>query len=127
MNNLLQLKGRFEQRSSVNRPGALNLPKNQSVSTSKLQGLLKNLVELQKYWQGQVLLSGALITVYYNKVAAKSNRLQSLLGNSSNVPNKSIVGAKFSLDNSPKHIITHYVSRQILNESVERLRICIEI
>lgn len=128
MNHLLQLKGRFEQASRpANSFGSTNLPAGQSVNVSKLQDLLKNLNELKKYWKSQSLLSGALITVHYIKVAAKSNRLQALLGNSSNTPNKSIVGAKFSLDDSPKHIITHYVSLEILNESIKRLTDSIDI
>lgn len=98
MNNLLQLKGRFEQASrSTDTFGPTNLPAGQSVNISKLQGLLKNLIDLQKDWQDQNLLPGALITVHYIKIAAKSNRLQALLGKgTSNPPNKSIVGAKFS-------------------------------
>ena len=127
MNNLLQLKGTFEQKVSDSRPGSPNLPTGQSVDASKLNLLLENLSELQKYWQSQSLLPGALITVYYNKVAAKSNRLQNLLGNCSNTPNGSIVGAKFSLEESPKHIITHYVSLKTLKESIERLRVTIDI
>jgi hypothetical protein len=122
LNNLLQLKGRFEQASrSTDGFGAPNLPAGQSVNVSKLQDLLKNLKELREYWKGQSLLPGALISVHYIKVAAKSNRVQALLGNNSNKSNNSIVGAKFSLDASPKHIITHYVSRDILNESIQRL------
>lgn len=128
MNNLLQLKGRFEQASrSTDGFGPTNLPAGQSVNVSKLQDLLKNLTELQTYWNAQSLLSGALITAHYIKVAAKSNRLKALLGNSSNKPNSSIVGAKFSTDASPKHLITHYVSRDILNESIQRLTDSIDI
>lgn len=128
MNNLLQLKGRFEQASrSTDGFGPTNLPAGQSVNVSKLQDLLKNLTELQTYWNAQSLLSGALITAHYIKIAAKSNRLKALLGNSSNKPNSSIVGAKFSTDASPKHLITHYVSRDILNESIQRLTDSIDI
>lgn len=127
MNNLLQLKGRFEQASSPNRPGAPNLPTGQSLHVTKLESLLKNLIELQEYWKSQSLLPGALISVYYIKVAAKSNRLQALLGNGLHTPNSSIVGAKFSLDGSPKHIITHYVPLKIVIESIKQLNVCIGI
>lgn len=129
MNNLLQLKGRFEQASrSTDTFGPTNLPAGQSVNISKLQGLLKNLIDLQKDWQDQNLLPGALITVHYIKIAAKSNRLQALLGKgTSNPPNKSIVGAKFSFDTSPKHVITHYVSLNILTDSIKQLTHCINI
>jgi len=127
LNNLLQLKGTFEQASYIGGGSATNLPKGKSVNVSRLENLLKNLSELQEYWQKQSLLSGALITVHYIKVAAKSNRLQNLLGNNSNSPNSSVVGAKFSLDKSPKHIITHYISQQILRVSIERLIYAIDI
>lgn len=128
MNNLLQLKGRFEQASrSTDGFGAPNLPAGQSLNVSKLQDLLKNLKELREYWQGQTLLPGALISVHYIKVAAKSNRIQVLLGNISNKPNNSIVGAKFSLNESPKHIITHYVSLDIINETIRKLTDTINI
>ncbi|MDY0050981.1 MAG: S8 family peptidase [Aliarcobacter sp.] len=128
MNNLLELKGRFEQASrSIDGFGAPNLPSGQSINVSKLQDLLKNLKELKEYWKGQNLLPGTLISVHYIKVAAKSNRIQTLLGNNSNRPNNSIVGAKFSLDTSPKHIITHYISRDILNESIQKLTDSINI
>lgn len=129
MNNLLQLKGRFEQASRLTDTfGPTNLPTGQSVNISKLQGLLKNLIDLQKDWQDQNLLPGALITVHYIKIAAKSNRLQALLGKgTSNPPNKSIVGAKFSFDTSPKHLITHYVSLNILTDSIKQLTHCINI
>lgn len=127
MNNLLQLKGRFEQASSTKKPGSPNLPTGQSLHVTKLESLLKNLIELQAYWKSQSLLPGALISVHYIKIAAKSNRLQVLLGSSPNKPNSSIVGAKFSPDSSPKHIITHYVSLEILYESIKQLTACIEI
>jgi len=127
LNNLLQLKGTFEQKSNNGQQGSPNLPTGQSVNVSKLEGLLKNLNDLQEYWKKENLLPGALITVHYNKVAAKSNRLQNLLGNSSNPPNQSVVGARFSLDESPKHIITYYVSQKVLTESIERLKVTIDI
>ena len=122
LNNLLQLKGRFEQSSRKNDGfGAPNLPTGQSVNVSKLQELLKNFKELKEYWKEQNILPGVLVSVHYIKVAAKSNRVQALLGNNSNKPNNSIVGAKFSRDASPKHIITHYISRDTLNESIQKL------
>ena len=128
MNNLLQLKGTFEQvPRRTDGFGSPNLPKGKFINVSKLEGLLKNLNDLQEYWQKENLLPGALITVHYNKVAAKSNRVQNLLGNSSNPPNQSVVGARFSQDEFPKHIITHYVSQKILIESIKRLKVTIDI
>lgn len=127
MNNLLQLKGTFEQAASNSQPGAPNLPAGKSVKVSQLEQLQKNLVELKKFWSKENIFSGALISVYYNKVAAKSNRIQGLLTKSSITANSTIVGARFTNDDSPKHIITHYVPMEILDESIERLNICINI
>lgn len=127
MNNLLQLKGTFEQRPRPNTPVLYTLPTAQFVNASKLHELQKNLIELKEYWQNQNLLSGALIAVHYIKIAAKSNRLKILLGMGSTKTNNSVVGAKFSDDDSPKHIITHYVSHKILDESIKQLSIGIEV
>ncbi len=127
MNSLLQLKGTFEQISSNNRPGSPNLPARKCVKVSKLEFLLKNLIDLRSYWNDQKVLSGALISAYYNKVAAKSNRIKGLLSKGGASSNSSIVGARFSTDVSPKHIITHYISIEIIDESIKRLRQCIDI
>lgn len=127
MNNLLQLKGTFEQASSNSRPGAPNLPAGKSVKVLQLEQLQKNLVELKRFWSKENIFSGALVSVYYNKVAAKSNRIQGLLSKGSITANSSIVGARFTNDESPKHIITHYVSIEIIDKSIERLNICINI
>lgn len=127
MNNLLQLKGTFHQASSNSRPGPPNLPVGKCVEVSKLEKLLSDLEDLRKFWSSENIISGALVSVYYNKVVAKSNRIQGLLSKGSFKANSSIVGARFTKDESPKHIITHYVSIEILDESIKRLNICIDI
>lgn len=127
MNNLLQLKGRFEQASSSSRPGAPNLPSGKSIEVSQLEKLQNDLIKLRKFWINESLFSGALISVYYNKVAAKSNRIKGLLAIGSITANSSIVGARFTNDDSPKHIITHYVSIETIDESLQRLEACIHI
>jgi len=127
MNHLLQLKGTFDQVSSNSPPGPPNLPAGKSVKVSRLEQLQKNLVELKRFWSKENIFSGALISVYYNKVAAKSNRIQGLLSKGSTTANSSIVGARFTNDESPKHIITHYVSIETIDESIERLNICSNI
>lgn len=126
MNSLLQLKGVFVQSSSSSRPGAPNLPAKTSVKVSQLERLQKDLVALKKFWSKETICSGALISVYYNKIAAKSNRIQGLLSKGSITANSTIVGARFSNSESPKHIITHYVPMEIIDESINRLDICID-
>lgn len=52
---------------------------------------------------------------------------QCLLAKGSTTANSSIVGARFTKEDSPKHIITHYVDMDVIDESIERLSECIEI
>lgn len=127
MNNLLQLKGTFDQASSNSKPGPPNLPSGKYVTVAQLEQLQKKLVELKRFWSNETIFPGALISVYYNKVAAKSNRVQGLLSRGIITSNSSIVGARFTNNQSPKHIITHYVSLEIIDESIDRLNICINI
>lgn len=127
MNDLLQVKLNFKQKKNEIRPQPLNLPEKQKVNVEQLREFLFNLVEVRKYWESQNLLPGILISVYYNKVVAKSNRLKGILGKGSITPNESIVGARFSSDDSPKHIITHYVKKEILDEAISRVESSISI
>lgn len=127
MNNVLQLKGTFEQASSKQQPGISNLPAGKFIKVSQLEKLQSDLIELRRFWAKENIFPGALISVYYNKIAAKSNRIKGLLSKGGIKANSSIVGARFSNNESPKHIITHYVSIELIDESIERLKICIGI
>lgn len=122
MNSLLQLKGRFEQAKNTSRPGSSTLPSNQHVKIDRLQSLINDLKRLKLFWEKENLIPGALVSVYYNKVAAKSNRVKALLAKSGVTANSSIVGARFSDDTSPKHIITHYISLELLVRSIDLLQ-----
>lgn len=127
MNDLLQLKGKFHQARNTSTPGPSNIPSGKSVDVAKLMDLRDDLVRLRDGWIKEDLFSGALISVYYNKVAAKSNRIKALLSGNGKTSNSSIVGARFSKDDSPKHIITHYISIGLIDSSIEWLGHCIKI
>lgn len=126
MNNILQLKGRFSQKANASRPGAPRLPSNATVKIDRLIGLRENLMEMKKIWKNDDYLEGALISVYYNKIAAKSNRVARLLAEGSKHSNTTIVGAKFN-KGKDKHIITHYISMQAIDDSISLLNKSIEI
>ena len=79
MNSILQLKGRFEQRSNRSRPGSPKLPKGKSVSASHLRELEKQLERILVYWTENKDIRGALVSVHYKHIVAKSNRLKILL------------------------------------------------
>lgn len=124
MNELLQLKGRFEQKSSSNRPGSPKLLANQKVSSEKLLKLKKELVVLKEYWLKVPYFEGALISTTYVDVVAKSRRMKELFKKSNKVqPNDCIVGAKFfeSDSNKKKHVITYYVDLEVLDETINKL------
>lgn len=127
MNSLLQLKGHFEQAKNTSRPGSSKLPSGQCVNLEKLQNLTSDLLKLKNFWENEDIVSGALVSVYYIKVAAKSNRVRKLLSKSRVTSNSSIVGARFTKDESPKHIITHYVSMDLIDSSIDMLQKCMKI
>lgn len=123
MNSTLLLKGTFEQARRENGAVVISLPKNKSVSSEKLKNILQDLKHLYNYWTNDTTLQGALVSVYYNKIAAKSNRIQRLLSSANN----SIRGARFYDEFSPKHLITHYVSLQEIEQSIREVSEAINI
>lgn len=127
MNELLQLKGVFSQEKNTNIPGPKNMPKGQCIRVEHLIKLRNDLVRLKEFWYAETIFSGALVSVFYIKVAAKSNRIEGLLAKGKNTANSSVVGAKFTNAEPLKHIITHYIDIDILDESISRLNDCIEI
>ena len=62
--------------------------------------------------------SGILISVHYNKIVAKTNRISGLFkGDQSNY---AIVGAKFNTEKT-KHIITYFLEDADIEDSIKLL------
>lgn len=128
MNSILQLKGRFEQRSNRSRPGSSKLPKGKSVSASHLRELEKQLERILVYWTENKDIRGALVSVHYKHIVAKSNRLKILLSENGKSPTESIRGAKFVWEPDQKgnevqkHVFTHFVSLQAIEKSIDVLK-----
>lgn len=127
MNNILQLKGKLEQQKSNNTPGASNIPKNKTVSTSHLKKLKNNLESLEKFWNDEKLDIKPLVSAYYIDVIAKSNRIKGILYSNLKKNNDAIVGAKFTKDTKEKHIITYCVDYNIIKDSIVNISKAIEI
>ncbi|MBR4508359.1 MAG: S8 family peptidase [Elusimicrobiaceae bacterium] len=129
MNKVLYLKGTFDQASRTNKMGPANIPAKESLNINRVQSLLSDLERLYLYWQeNQQIIKGALISVYYIKLAAKTNRIKCLLTSKSSVsPNQSIVGARFYNDISQKHIITHFVSLSTIEKTINILKKCVKV
>ena len=127
MNELLQLKGKFFQKSNNSKPGPSNLPKGEYVKIDHLRNLDRQLLDLQSFWNNEKYLNGALISVFYKDVVAKSRRVKGFLSKGAQTSNSSIVGAKFTDGKKRKHIITHYITKEILSETINRIKESIKI
>lgn len=127
MNSILQLKGRFEQRPNGSKPGSPKLPKGKSVESDHLRNLAQQLNKIFLYWQKNTNIGGALVSVHYKSIVAKSNRLKAVLADDGKNPTDSIRGAKFVWEKDDhgkmiqKHVFTHFVKLKTLKKSVELL------
>lgn len=127
MNNILQLKGQFQQQSNPSKVGPPSLPTNGFVESSHLEDLRNQLQRILRFWQENTLIKGALVSVHYKHVVAKSNRIRGLLCKGSSDPNDSIRGSRFDGENPIKHVFAHYVMLDVLQVSINRLDVCIDI
>ena len=128
MNSILQLKGQFEHQNGKPGGGKRNLPVGQHLERDHVIKLITDLETLQVYWKNHTLIQGALVSVYYNRVVAKSNRIQALLCKGASDPNDSIRGAKFAGE-APhiQHVFTYYVSLDTISATIDRLTIVADI
>ena len=121
MNNIVELKGkRFVQANKNVSGGGANMNGKKNVTASDVLKLSRKLEQLKGFWlNNEKPFNGALVSVYYNKIVAKSNRIAGLLkGKKSNL---AIVGAKFN-DTTTTHIITYYVDMKDLDNSIKLLQ-----
>lgn len=127
MNNILQLKGRFDQRPNGSKPGSPKLPKGKNVEAIHLRELADQLAKILTYWQSNTDIEGALVSVHYKHIVAKSNRMKAVLAEGSKAPTESIRGAKFVWEKDAdgktiqKHVFTHFVKLNTIEKSIELL------
>lgn len=127
MNEILQLKGNFEQKKPSISSNHSNIPKSKYVSMEHLKSLKDNLQNIKTFWEKEKLNIKPLISAYYISVIAKSNRIKGILESNINKNNSSIVGAKFTEGNNKKHIITYCVSNETINLSINNIEKVINI
>jgi len=128
MNNLLELKGKFDQKKRNGRIGAQNLPRKDSiVETEHLSNLLSQLKQIYQKWADSNILNNCLFSVYYTDIIAKSNRIQELFCKEVENTNSTIVGAKFAGVDTRKHVITHCVTMLNMLDSIQKLETAINI
>lgn len=126
MNNILELKGkRFVQANRDGHSGGTTMNGKVIVTSDLLLKLKDNLIQIKQFWRNEdKIIRGALVSVHYNKIVAKSNRIAGLLKGKES--NSAIVGAKFN-DDKTKHIITYFVSLTDLDKSIDLLSKSLDI
>lgn len=120
MNNVLELKGkRFIQASKTGSGGGASMNSKKIVTREQLLRLIERISQIKEFWkQEKRPFEGILISVHYNKIVAKSNRIAGLFkGKDSNY---AIVGAKSNKEKT-KHIITYFLDMEDLDKSIELL------
>ena len=126
MNNVLELKGkRFVQASKSGNGGGPAMNSKVVVTIQQIQSLISKLNQIHEFWIKESRpFQGILISVYYNKIVAKTNRISGIFkGKDSNY---SIVGAKFNPEKT-KHIITYFLSIDDLTYSIDSLNKVYEV
>lgn len=120
MNNVLELKGkRFEQASKKKGGGGPDMNSRVIVTSQRMKEMISKLKQIKVFWTNEKKpFQGILISVYYNKIVAKSNRISGLFRGIES--NYSIVGAKFNSEKT-KHIITYFLSTDDLVNSIDML------
>ena len=120
MNNVLELKGkRFIQASKKAGGGGPAMNSKSHITSNKIMALYAKLVSIKNFWKEEKRpFSGVLISVYYNKIVARSNRISGLLKGADS--NYAVVGAKFNKEKD-KHIITYYIDESDLDNSIALL------
>lgn len=120
MNNVLELRGkRFIQAPREGAGGGISMNSKKEVTAEHLMGLREQLIQIKDFWAKESRpFEGILVSVYYNKIVAKSNRIGGLFKGKES--NEAIVGAKFN-ENKSKHIIIYFLGFEDLNTSIELL------
>lgn len=129
MNDILQLKGAFDQVPNDGGGGGRNIPNDKSVVTSDdMRMLLSYLKGARKSWTRNSVIDNCLIDARYIGVIAKSNRINGFL-NTAGPVNNAVVGARFvgTGDAKRQHVITYYISRECLDDSISRVERCIRL
>ena len=128
MNSILQLKGRFNSRPNNTKPGLPKLPKGKTVEAAHLLELCRQINMIWEYWKSNTDINGALVSVHYKHIVAKSNRLKILLSENSKSPTESIRGAKFVWEDNDegkiiqKHVFTHFIPLAALERTIGLLK-----
>ncbi len=124
MNNLLEVKVRYNHEKRPGGPIVANLKKDGEVTAEKVQRLQDNLRAIVRYYNStDRYLKGYLIDANYNDIIAKTKRISELLKPNGKRPNDVVVGSRFSdaPEGQENHIITYYVDEKTIQETLIKL------
>lgn len=130
MHNILRLRKPFQSRKNRPNFGPPSLPAGGFVSGDHVRRLKEQLAAILDYWQKDTRIGGALVSVHYSCIVAKSNRIQKLLSKASHSPAESVRGARFEYvkDHSKYcHVFTHFVRLKEIEDSIRLLETVGEI
>ncbi|QIN43218.1 S8 family peptidase [Mycoplasma capricolum subsp. capripneumoniae] len=129
MNELLEIKPKFFYEEFSGSGGSIKLPKNSKpVNLDHLLKLKKDLENVCLFWIKKQVNFNPIVSVYYKRIIAKSNRIKGLFKNTLDENNELIVGSRFYDDNNEKkQIITYCVSLKDLHKSLDNLKQIIQI
>ena len=126
MNNLLQVNLRYTDEKNQNASGIRNLKKGNNCSVEHINKLISELNSIVQYYDNLEIkvINDVLIDVCYNDLISKSRRIKAFLKKESRDVDDSIVGARFTDGNieDEKHVITYYIDRNTINNSINNLR-----
>lgn len=120
MNEVLQLIGKLDSKGRTKvAVGPAMIPAGKSISADKITNLSIDLEEVIAFWNKDTFGIIPLVRVTYVSTVAKSNRISKLLKDRSlQSINDQIVGAEFTDEAEPRHIITYRVSMDALRRSL---------
>lgn len=124
MNNVLEVKVRYNREKNRQASFYKNLNANSVVDESKIDSLINDLEQIINYYHtAPKYIRHLLIDVHHNTIIPKSKRLQVLLKPDKRSTDDAIVGARFSDDPEgyEKHVITYYVDEQSVRASIQYL------
>lgn len=123
MNSLLNLQRDFESKSAT-APSHPTISTKAIVSSATLRNLAMSLRSTIDAWPQDAPLQWMLISVVYNSIVAKSNRIKRIFAEGSKDPETSIRGAHYEgLSSEQHHVITHYVPQVVAESSVRELEL----
>ena len=123
MNKVIELRGTFYGAPPPKPSPKVQLPVGAVVTVQIIQKIRDSLSEIDTFWSQLDYPFNPLVSIQYREVIAKSNRMGNLLKEPSKSINKTIVGSKFSVTKPVRHIITHCIKQETIQEGLKRLEL----